>query len=125
MLKLKNRLKNLSLSKSKIPIRVFRSPKNLGINYTFKLAALMGVQAQNFSVELLKKRTRRYLDLNAIILRHGYLLDKYEQDLLYKKQLLIRDSFYKGIRYKLALPVRGQRTHTNASTARRLLKKIQ
>lgn len=35
------------------------------------------------------------------------------------KQLNVTNSTYKGVRIKLKLPLRGQRTHTNAQTARK------
>lgn len=44
------------------------------------------------------------------------LVKKVNADLEHYKKI----NCYKGLRYKLGLPVRGQRTHTNAQTVRRL-----
>lgn len=47
-----------------------------------------------------------------------------EKDLKMKKKQIIQDSInlntYKGFRYKHKLPVNGQRTHTNASTIKKI-----
>ena len=58
-------------------------------------------------------------------------IDKYfmiEQDLkkyiTLKKQNLITMKTYRGLRRLKGLPIRGQRTHTNSKTAKKLVNKI-
>lgn len=53
------------------------------------------------------------------------IVDKNLESLLRRKQLksiqnLIKINCYRGLRHKLGLPVRGQRTHTNSNTIRYL-----
>lgn len=84
----------------------------------------MGVSPQlKFSAipdEDYKKLDDIYMNL---VVKHGILVDK---DLFkFKRIFLVRHvkvGSYKGIRLFQGLPFRGQRTHTNASTAKRLHK---
>jgi small subunit ribosomal protein S13 len=62
------------------------------------------------------RRISKYILSNFQV---GGLLKKHNQDNIKKK---IKLRIYQGIRHKLNLPVRGQRTHTNAQTRKRLKK---
>lgn len=57
-------------------------------------------------------RIREYIDKNEIV--EGELRKQVRQDI----QRLIEISSYRGIRHRRGLPVRGQRTKTNARTKR-------
>jgi small subunit ribosomal protein S13 len=57
-------------------------------------------------------RIRDYIDRNCVV--EGELRNQVRQDI----QRLIEISSYRGIRHRRGLPVRGQRTRTNARTKR-------
>lgn len=57
-------------------------------------------------------RIREYIDRNFVV--EGELRRKVRQDI----QRLIEINSYRGIRHRRGLPVRGQRTRTNARTKR-------
>jgi len=57
-------------------------------------------------------RIREYMDRNFVV--EGELRRQVRQDI----QRLIEINSYRGIRHRRGLPVRGQRTHTNARTKR-------
>jgi small subunit ribosomal protein S13 len=79
--------------------------KKLGFSNNFKINSL-----SNEQINVLIKTTEL---LNLIL---GSNLKKLKQ-LNFKKLLYIKS--YKGLRKNQGLPVRGQRTHTNARTARK------
>lgn len=79
--------------------------KKLGFSINFKINLL-----SNEQLNILVKTTEL---LNLIL---GSNLKKLKQ-LHFKKLVSIKS--YKGLRKKQGLPVRGQRTHTNAKTARK------
>jgi small subunit ribosomal protein S13 len=62
--------------------------------------------------------------ISKYILTHyrvGGILKKHVNDNI-KRKIKIRS--YQGIRHRLGLPVRGQRTHTNAQTQKRIRKQV-
>jgi small subunit ribosomal protein S13 len=65
------------------------------------------------------RKISKYITSNYKV---GGLLKKHVNDNI-KKKIKIRS--YQGIRHKLGLPVRGQRTHTNAQTQKRIQKHIK
>jgi small subunit ribosomal protein S13 len=78
---------------------------------------------KNFKTKKLSKK-----QINKIIKIFEYLNLQIASELkkikllIWKKQILIKS--YKGLRKLKGLPVRGQRTHTNSKTSRRLLKYV-
>lgn len=83
--------------------------KNIGIN-------------PSVSVNSLKKRKIRkliqYIDQNFIIEQN------LKKKLILKKQKLIDMKSTRGLRNLQGLPIRGQRTHTNKKTSKKLKNKI-
>lgn len=61
--------------------------------------------------------------ISQLINENFYFGTEYKQILDKQKKRLVKISSYRGFRYKQGLPARGQRTHTNAKTARLLAKK--
>ncbi|MBJ6361777.1 30S ribosomal protein S13 [Paenibacillus sp. MAHUQ-46] len=80
----------------------------LGVCPTTRLGDLPGAKITSLS-QLLSFNYEKGIDVKRYRL----------QDI----QLLIDIGSYRGIRHTLGLPVRGQRTHRNAHTARRMNKK--
>jgi small subunit ribosomal protein S13 len=74
-----------------------------------KLDIGKGIKAKDLSEDELV-RIRTYIDSNYTI--EGDLRREVTQDI----KRLIEINSYRGIRHKRGLPVRGQRTHTNART---------
>jgi small subunit ribosomal protein S13 len=64
------------------------------------------------------KKISKYITLNYKV---GGLLKKHIIENI-KKKMKIKS--YKGIRHKFGLPVRGQRTHTNAQTQRNIARNL-
>jgi len=85
--------------------------KSFSINY--------GINSNKRFVQLKKKL---YLKLSN---RFKYLrVGKFLQKSISKNiEFLIKIKSYKGIRHKLKYPARGQRTHTNAKTKKKILYK--
>ena len=81
--------------------------KNLGFSKNFKV--------KNLSNEQINKLIKILESLNILV---GSNLKKMKQVNLKK---LISIKSYKGLRKTYGLPVRGQRTHTNARTAKKRL----
>jgi ribosomal protein S13 len=92
-----------------------------GINYTFKLLALAGLNRYTT-----KKSAEQYLVnfnhllFRKILLKAGKLKKNFIASTGDQLNFLVVEKFYKGLRYKAGLPLRGQRTHTNAKTSKRL-----
>jgi ribosomal protein S13 len=93
---------------------------HVGLNLNTGVLALSGVNSASSINNLLFSLKKRSTSIKVLIL----LKHKYYRSLVklirQHWQLLINERFYKGLRYSKSLPVRGQRTHTNASTARKL-----
>ena len=81
--------------------------ESLGFSDKLKVSHLTNFQIQQLS---------QIIDLNFLI--GG---DK-KRDLRNNKNRLIQIGCYRGFRHNIGLPVRGQRTHGNARTVRRLRK---
>ena len=73
--------------------------------------------SSNFKVNLLSESqiVRMLTIINSLKLLLAHELKKFRLSII-KKLVFIRS--YRGLRRKQGLPVRGQRTHTNARTAR-------
>ena len=100
---------NIDISLSKIfGIGKFLSKKicsKLGISKNIKFNTLNNTQIENISL---------------LINENFYFGSLYKQILQKRKTRLIKISSYRGFRFKQKLPARGQRTHTNAKTAKKL-----
>nr|YP_010377434.1 ribosomal protein S13 [Navicula tsukamotoi]QYB23121.1 ribosomal protein S13 [Navicula tsukamotoi] len=73
------------------------------------------------NLKVKKLSTDQILEISKIIESMSFLIanDLKRYNLL-KKQKLFNIKSYKGLRRKKGFPVRGQRTHTNAKTAKKI-----
>lgn len=94
-----------------------------GINYSEKLFALAGININSKAQWLILQKTLSKLPYFLFRTITSRISDKKNLYLLAQQNtvaFLIRMKHYKGVRRGLNLPLRGQRTHTNAKTVRRL-----
>jgi small subunit ribosomal protein S13 len=88
-----------------------------GLSRALKIALLFAFGKQTYAFDILNKRHRNVM--MSLVEKKKYLLD-YALETRKKKNITRLRSMkcYRGLRHALYLPVRGQRTHTNAHTAR-------
>jgi small subunit ribosomal protein S13 len=95
--------------------------KGIGRKTSLEICQALGIEptcSWNQLTEIQKREINRWMDLHiAKDKKIGKELIRAQQQ---KKSELIALANYRGIRHRLGLPVRGQRTHTNARTARKL-----
>jgi small subunit ribosomal protein S13 len=95
------------------------------------LTAIYGIGTKKaleicFELKINRKLLFKDLQENQISRLERYISQNYLTDSLLKKQkeqdidLLIKNKSYRGKRHKMYYPVRGQRTHTNARTVKRV-----
>lgn len=87
--------------------------KTTSLLLTKKLGILPNLKVQELSKEQLSRLIKIVENLNLVIVG-----DLKKQKLINYKNMVLKKS-YRGIRRSQGLPVRGQRTHTNAKTARK------
>ena len=83
--------------------------KNIGLNPSVRINSLKKVQI---------KKLTKYIDKNLTIEKD------LKKKLIFQKKNLINIKTNRGLRNFKGLPVRGQRTHTNCKTKRKLKNKI-
>lgn len=98
-------------------VNKLKNIKGIGFSTLYNIRGLFGVN--------LKKRAQFNLSYNSLLRIKKYLRVQKTTSLLnivIKKRILNHISIksYKGLRYKNGYPVRGQRTHTNSKTQRKL-----
>ncbi len=98
----------------------------IGLTRSKKICSLLGLHP-NCNNKNLYKRRKRYLyqfQLNYLtkIINRSYKFD-YELKRVYSLavELLKNIKCYRGFRHVMLLPTRGQRTHTNASSFRKVV----
>ena len=79
-----------------------------------KLGFLPNFKVKNLSNNQINKITKLTESLSFVI------SNELKRSNLLSKQNLLNIKSYRGLRRKKGFPVRGQRTHTNAKTARRI-----
>jgi len=101
-------------------------PVQFGLNYIYginknrsllickKLGFSLNLKVKNLSANQANQIIKLVESLNFVVAN-----DLKRLNLLCKERLIFIKS-YRGLRKKKGLPVRGQRTHTNAKTARRV-----
>jgi small subunit ribosomal protein S13 len=82
--------------------------KKIGVNYRLKKLFIKEIQLKKSKKLLLTIKTEKKLKMEI------------KESINYLKKL----KSFKGIRHKLGYPCRGQRTHTNARTAKKLRNKF-
>lgn len=78
-----------------------------------KIGLSLNLKGKNLSASQIHQITKVVESLNYI------LANDLKRSLLLNKQRLISIRSYKGLRRKKGFPIRGQRTHTNARTAKK------
>lgn len=118
MRKVNNKVVGVDLPLNKcIPFSLARI-KGIGISSGNKICEACGIS-----------KTLRVSDLtdeqmNTIneYVRKNYVVEEDLRDRVFRDiKLLVSIGCYRGVRHRLHLPVRGQRTHSNAKTCRRLV----
>jgi len=93
-------------------INLFKSNqvcKNMGINPSVRMNSLKKSKI---------RKLIQYIDQNIVIEQN------LKKNLILKKQKLVEIKSYRGLRNLQGLPIRGQRTHTNKKTSKKLKNKI-
>lgn len=89
----------------------------LGQQYASKICFELGLNRNlKFKDLTTSQLTRIQKYISANCLTHGLLKKKINTDI----QRYVDNKSYKGRRHRMRLPVRGQRTHTNARTIKRM-----
>ena len=94
--------------------KIFGIGKNKGVLICKKLGFASNLKVKNLSNNQINRISKLVESLNFVIaneLRRSNLL---------AKQNLLNIKSYRGLRRKKGFPVRGQRTHTNAKTSRKI-----
>lgn len=93
----------------------------IGLYHCRKIQAFLGIKS---NYKLINLSSSDFFMVQQYILK---TIKKFELELFrfeyYNIQNLLKTKSYKGLCHKLGRPVRGQRTHTNASTQSRLFSK--
>jgi len=110
-------LLNTTLKDSKRLVVALRKVYGMGHASAVEVCAYLGL-SENFKV---KDLTAKQRDELSQALRHMYTVEN-ERLTMVRKQAkrLVQLSTWRGLRLTQGLPCRGQRTHGNARTARRL-----
>jgi small subunit ribosomal protein S13 len=90
----------------------------IGKNKSYKLCKHLGF-SPNLNLKQLSKEQINRLTKTVELLNFKTSSDLKKLKAI-KKNKLIRIKSYRGLRKTLGLPIRGQRTHTNAKTAKRV-----
>lgn len=72
------------------------------------------------SVKLNQLTESQIEQISQLINQNYHIGGELKQDTIKNVQRLVRIANYRGFRHNQALPLRGQRTHTNARTTRRV-----
>ena len=94
--------------------RIFGISKNSSFLICKKLGFLLNFKVKNLSKNQISEISKIIESMPFLIAND---LKRYN---LVNKQKLISIRSYKGLRRKKGFPIRGQRTHTNARTARKI-----
>lgn len=87
----------------------------IGKTLSLKICNLLGL---NENIKLNQLNDAQVEKISQLINENFYFGPELKQILYKQKKRLVRISSYRGFRHKQGLPCRGQRTHTNANTAR-------
>ena len=110
------------LFESKLPENKFvyfglTSIYGIGKSRAFLICKKVGLSL-NFKIRDLS--TSQIHQITKVVESSGYILaNDLKRSLLLAKQRLISIKSYRGLRRKKGFPIRGQRTHTNARTAKK------
>jgi len=114
------RIINKKIENNKKIVYALKIIYGININTSKKICKHIGINPNNLTINIEdyhKNRLIKYIKENIII---EHFLKEKEKIYINK---LIQNKNIRGIRHFFGLPVRGQRTHSNAKTAKILRKK--
>ena len=99
--------------------------QRLGLSENIKLSKINFRQMEKISIlinnsEAAGKSQEAAAQQPGRVGNNFYFGNSYKQIIQKQKQRLVKISSYRGFRFKQKLPARGQRTHTNAKTAKKM-----
>ena len=92
--------------------------QRLGLSENIKLSKINFRQMEKISI--LINNSEAAGKGSEAVGNNFYFGNSYKQIIQKQKQRLVKISSYRGFRFKQKLPARGQRTHTNAKTAKKM-----
>jgi small subunit ribosomal protein S13 len=95
--------------------------KGIGESRSKSICKALSINELTYMSELSKNQIN---NLKAYIQKHYKIGSKIDSERIQNIRNLIKISSYRGLRHFQGLPVRGQRTKTNAKTVRRVDRKI-
>lgn len=95
--------------------------KGIGLSRSKLICKALDITNEEYMKDLSKTQISNII---AYIRKHYKVGSKIDTDRITNIRKLIKISSYKGLRHFKGLPVRGQRTKTNAKTSRRVNRKI-
>lgn len=113
---------------NKLPLASLRQNPGVGYNYASKILAVLGFNPQNKNLyvkqHIFQSKSLK-IELQYYTIKQKSLYDGQQHNAGLRHKELFGLGYYKNLRRNLLLPVRGQRTHTNAQTSRkkRLIKR--
>ncbi len=93
----------------------------IGTSKACQICDQLGLGA-NITIDQLTRS--QFAKINSIITQTHLVDYELKKIVLNDKKRLLQISCYRGLRHNAGLPLRGQRTHTNAKTMRRLRRSI-
>lgn len=112
---------NTHLNTQKKMKTALREIYGLGLHTCYQLCDLVGVSSER----RLKQLSSKQLELLTHLVNQNYTISgEVKRATLRNIQRVIKIASYRGFRHTEGLPVRGQRTHGNSRTARKLKKSV-
>lgn len=88
----------------------------LGVGKILKICSVLGL---HYTTRLYTLTSIQFSKLKFLVERHNFVGKQLQQIIIWKINKIKRMNSYKSFRHKLRLPVRGQRTRTNAQTQKK------
>ena len=115
------RLLNVQVPDEKRVIIGLTYIKGIGLSRSKLICKNLEIDTNNYMKELTKNQLSNII---SYIRKHYKTGQKIDSDRISNIRKLIKISSYKGLRHFKGLPLRGQRTKTNAKTSRKVNRKI-
>jgi small subunit ribosomal protein S13 len=112
---------NTNLNNNKKVLNALCNIFGIGLRTSKELCGQMGISSD---VKIYKLSNFQIDQLSQMILQLYTIGPELQRTVGKNIQRLIKIASYRGFRHTESLPTRGQRTHTNARTARKLKKKF-
>ena len=115
------RLLNVQIPDSKRAVIGLTYIKGIGLSRSKLICGKLDIDENIYMHQLTKTQLS---SITNYIRKHYKIASKIDSDITANVRKLIKISSYKGIRHFKGLPLRGQRTKTNARTVRHVQRKI-